>query len=422
MLGLVRIVFTPIFMSASGPDGVGEKPRQARSGRLTMQAPIFMSASMSRPRCDGFDAAEAREAIAGGRATARQAYEVYCATAARPYARSTWELLLRRPEPVESVAREIVAPWRDITPVKPARVLTAMSDRASLKVRGGALIVTDDDRALVYEARGVKPLAIVMAGWAGFVTIEAMRFCSDFKIAIIILDWTRDFMTVVAPPARQSANWIRRQAAADPLPIAKALIRAKVEAHAEAGAFDQSICVRAISRLSAASSLTHVLMAEAQAARSAWMRYDVILRWREAGAIPKSWKLPYGARRRMSGKSARRATDPINALLNLALAVTIGRLAVALCARGLSPAIGILHQTPQWALAYDVIEPLRPYIEAATFRFISAHKFAPSDFILVNDGQVKTDSTLSRAFLEAAAAPQSEVDAAVTHFCRLIRT
>jgi CRISPR/Cas system-associated endonuclease Cas1 len=391
---------------------------------------------MARPRCDVFDAAAVRAAIAGGRWTPRRAYEAYCATAARPYARSTWELLLRQTE-TPSGGREAdeglggsPAPWRDITPVKPASVLTTMSDRASLKVRGGALIVSDphhhegvfDERVLVYEARSVKPLAIVMAGWAGFVTIEAMRFCSDFKIAIIVLDWTRDFMTVVAPPARHSANWIRRQAATNPLPIAKELIRAKVEAHAEVGAFDQSVRARAIGRLGDAASLPHVLMAEAQAARSAWMRHDIILRWREAGAIPKSWKLPYGARRRMSGKSAQHATDPINALLNLALAVTIGRLAVALCARGLSPAIGFIHRSPQWALAYDVIEPLRPHIEAATFRFIREHKFAPSDFILANDGQVKTDSALSRTFLNAAAAPQSEIDGVVSNFCRMLRT
>jgi CRISPR-associated endonuclease Cas1 len=376
---------------------------------------------MARARSDTFDAAAIRAAIANGEITPRQAYAAYASCAARPYARSTWELLLRRRTTALQAVQEIAVPWRDVTLIKPGRVLSTMSDRAGLKVRGGALHVTEDERTLVYEPRSVKPLAIVMAGWAGFVTVEAMRFCSDFRIAIIVLDWTRDFMTVIAPPALQSANWIRRQAVADPLPIAKALICAKVEAHAALGAFDQSICARAITRLNAASSLQHVLMAEAQAARSAWVLHEVILRWREAGAVPKSWKLPYGPRRRMTGKSARHASDPINALLNLALAVTIGRIAVALCARGLSPAIGFLHRSPQWALAYDAIELLRPHVEAATFRFISAHKFAPNDFILVSDGQVKTDSALSRAFLEAAAAPQADVDTAVTRLCRLIR-
>ena len=60
---------------------------------------------MARPRCDVFDAAAARAAIADGRGTARQVYEAYCATAARPYARSTWELMLRRrPQAAEAAA------------------------------------------------------------------------------------------------------------------------------------------------------------------------------------------------------------------------------------------------------------------------------------------------------------------------------
>jgi CRISPR/Cas system-associated endonuclease Cas1 len=378
---------------------------------------------MARPRSDAFDAADIREAIASGVITPRRAYEAYAETAARPYARSTWELLLRRQITADTPARgESVDPWSELLPVKPSNILTTTTDNASLKVRGGALHVSDGARNLVYEQRSVKPYAIVMSGWAGFVTIEAMRFCSDHKIAVIILDWTRDFMTVIAPPARQSARMIRAQSTVDPLPIAKALIRSKVEAHTTLGAFDQSICNTAIDRLAAAPSLRHILMVEAQAARSAWMKHEIMLRWREAGVVPKSWKLPYGARRRMNSKSARLATDPINALLNLALAVTIGRVTVSLCARGLSPAIGIIHKTPQWALAYDAIEPLRPHVEAATFKFIREHKFAPSDFIRVSDGQVKTDSALSRAFLNVAAAPQANIDKVVERLCSLIRS
>jgi hypothetical protein len=72
------------------------------------------------------------------------------------------------------------------------------------------------------------------------------------------------------------------------------------------------------------------------------------------------------------------------------------------------------------ALAY-VIETLRPHVEAETFRFISAHRFAPGDFIQVSDGQVKTDRALSRAFLDTTVVPQSEIDGAVSNFCRLLR-
>ena len=181
---------------------------------------------MARPRLDTFDAAAIRDAIAHGKTTPRLAYEAYCSTAARPYARSTWEVLLRRPVSVlgsspGTAPLEIAAPWNDWSHAKPATILTTVEDNAGLKVKGGALHVIDGSRTLVYEKRSVKPRAIVMTGWAGFVTIEAMRFCSDHGVALVILDWTREFMTVNAPPAWQSARLIRAQALADRFPSPK---------------------------------------------------------------------------------------------------------------------------------------------------------------------------------------------------------
>jgi CRISPR/Cas system-associated endonuclease Cas1 len=146
------------------------------------------------------------------------------------------------------------------------------------------------------------------------------------------------------------------------------------------------------------------------------------MRWREAGHIPPSWKLPFSQRRRLDRKFSRHATDPINALLNLALAVTIGRLVVALAARGFNPAIGVLHKSPRWPLAYDVIEPLRPHVEAAVFDFIDRRPFAPDEFIRVNDGTVKTSGGLSVEFLNAVAISQADLDAAVSQLARLFHT
>jgi CRISPR/Cas system-associated endonuclease Cas1 len=137
------------------------------------------------------------------------------------------------------------------------------------------------------------------------------------------------------------------------------------------------------------------------------------MQWREAGNVPRGWKLPYGLRRRMTGKTPKAATDPINSMLNLALAVAIGRITAALTARGLSPAIGIIHNSLRWPLSYDVIEPLRPYVEAATFRFIERHKFAASDFVIENDtGAVKFFSPLINTFIAETALTQKAINAA----------
>jgi CRISPR/Cas system-associated endonuclease Cas1 len=116
----------------------------------------------------------------------------------------------------------------------------------------------------------------------------------------------------------------------------------------------------------------------------------------------------------MTGATAKGATDPINSLLNLSLAVTIGRLTVALASHGLSPALGIIHKSPRWPLSYDAIEPLRPHIEAATFKFIERHKFSPYDFHTEKaTGRVKATTELSRAIIDATAIPQRLIDKSV---------
>jgi hypothetical protein len=188
-----------------------------------------------------------------------------------------------------------------------------------------------------------------MTGWGGFVSLPALGFCATHKIAVVILDWDRDFMTVMAVPARRAARIARAQLAAlsptSALVIAKALIASKIEAHARVGAIVRLKADTAIERVREADTEPRLLMIEAQAARLAWVERPVVMRWRESGNIPASWKLPFLQRRRLDRKFSRHATDPINAMLNLALAVTTGRLVVApsrsLALKG-RPYVGVL--------------------------------------------------------------------------------
>lgn len=381
-----------------------------------------------RRRCDPFDASAIRAAIANGETTERRAYEAYASTAALPYARSSFDVMLRsRKPPAPPLPRPIQVQKRvgKAPPVKPSNVLTLTGDSVSLSVKRGALIAARDAMTpLVYEPRAVKPSAIVMTGWGGVITLAALRFCAKHKIAVVILDWDRDFMTAMALPARRAARVARAQLEAI-LPsraflIAKELIAAKIGAHTRLGAMPETKAQAAIERVRITGTERALLMFEAQAARLAWADRPIVMKWREAGHIPPSWKLPYSQRRRLDRKFSRHATDPINTLLNLALAVTIGRLVVALTAQGFNPAIGVLHKSPRWPLAYDVIELLRPHVEAAVFDFIDNRAFAPDEFIRVNDGTVKTSSDLSVEFLDAVALPQTDLDAAVFRLSRLL--
>ncbi len=98
----------------------------------------------------------------------------------------------------------------------------------------------DGEADRVYEPRSVEPSAIVLIGWGGVVTLAALRFCAKHKIAVVILDWDRDFMTAMALPARRAARIARAQLKAMTpvcaLTMAKALIADKIEAHARLGA------------------------------------------------------------------------------------------------------------------------------------------------------------------------------------------
>jgi CRISP-associated protein Cas1 len=388
-----------------------------------------------RPRCDPFDAPAIRAAIVSGETTERRAYEVYAATAARPYARSSFDVMLRARKPAENDPPPTTLPRggqaprqfeerKHAAPVKPSNVLALTGDSVSLSVKRGALIAARDAMTLVYEPRAVKPSAIVMTGWGGVITLAALRFCAQHKIAVVILDWDRDFMTAMAPPARRAARVARAQLEAvrpgHALAHAKALIAAKISAHMHLGAIAQSKAQTAIERVCAAETERSLLMIEAQAARLAWAERPIVMRWREAGHIPASWKLPFSQRRRLDRKFSRHATDPINSLLNLALAITIGRIVVALAAQGFNPAIGVLHKSPRWPLAYDVIEPLRPHVEARVFDFIDVRAFAPDEFVRVNDGTVKASGELSVEFLDAVALPQTDLDAAASWLARLL--
>jgi CRISP-associated protein Cas1 len=404
---------------------------------------------MGRPRCDPIDVNEVLDALSRGRTTPFQAYREYASTAARPYARESWEGILKQARqsgqdcphgvlavtPLGQAQRELDpasldaasdAYWEQFLRIK-SRVLTTVHDNASLRVKGGALVVCDGDYRLVYEASARKPHAIVMAGWSGMVTIEAVRWACDHKVAIVLLDWMRDFLTIVAPPAKTNAALIRAQVLADPLTAARSIVAAKVNAHIRVGAIPQAQGEHFIEQVHAAHSVREVMVQEAQAARMVWRKPAMeppAIVWRSGSPrIPTMWKLPYSTRKRASAPSPRKAVHPVNSLLNLAFSITAGRLAAYLAARGFAPSIGFLHSDKpgRWSLAYDVIEPLRPLIERSVFGFIGRYQFGSNDFIRANDGSIRLADNLLRVVIADTALSGRILDAAVDWVIRLIR-
>jgi CRISPR-associated protein Cas1 len=291
--------------------------------------------------------------------------------------------------------------------VKP-RVVTTEADNASLTVKGGSLFVCDGERRLRYDAGTRMPAAIVMAGWGGFVSVEALRFCASHRIAVVVLDWMRDLLTVMPGAPRAAAAMLRGQALADPAWIAARVVKAKIENAVRASALARNEAVRFIDAAARAATVQEAMIVEAQAARVSWDGSAPKLQWRAGSPhVPPAWKEPALARQRVDLRVKRHATHPVNAMLNAVFSVTAGRLVAEFQAAGAHPAIGFLHadKPGRWSLAWDAIEPLRPSIEAAVFAFTRRHHFSGGDFIRVRDarGSVRLGSNLLRVVIAECA-------------------
>jgi hypothetical protein len=72
---------------------------------------VALHYGMGRPRCDPIDVAGVLDALALGNVTLLAAYRNYASTAARPYARSSWQGIIDRARreagPIEKVYRPI---------------------------------------------------------------------------------------------------------------------------------------------------------------------------------------------------------------------------------------------------------------------------------------------------------------------------
>lgn len=250
---------------------------------------------MARPRCDPFDAPAMRAAIDGGETTERAAYLTYAATAARPYARSTFALILRRePEPERGAAKDdsdTLDRWGERAPIKP-RILS-LSAGGGLRVKAGCLIAFDGPLTLTYSKASKPPLAIVLSAAGGFVSIEAIRFCARAGVALIALDRAHGFLSLMSGAPKASAATLRMQVRADPVPIARTIVAAKIEALHRAGALT---CGEQFAKaLDRAATLDQIRNIEAQASRVAWPNAPA-LRW-EAGPVPADWRAPWLMRR-----------------------------------------------------------------------------------------------------------------------------
>jgi CRISPR-associated endonuclease Cas1 len=259
----------------------------------------------------------------------------------------------------------------------------------ALQVRKGALCIRYNDGRERTFPRGRHRLRSIMLTSPGAnVTIEAMRFAIDEGITILVMHRAGEALAVLtdAPTVDASAYALELRRAqfavtADRrLEVGRAILAMKIQA-CELAATDTQDALRSIAK---AGDRSELLITEAHTARVFWRRY--------VGFRPRLTDRCPAARSVFRGRLAKRgaqlvprwARTPCNAALNYGYAVTLGNCTRALVGLGLDPAFGFLHHADapgRLTLSYDVIELLRPRVDACVFRFLKSRPFDRKEFV-----------------------------------------
>jgi CRISPR/Cas system-associated endonuclease Cas1 len=276
-----------------------------------------------------------------------------------------------------------------------------LGSNATLRIRNGALDLEHGPAAdrikLKLDIDEPKPCAILFDGRGEFITGEAIRFCARYAIDLILPNgpgrailFTESALEATDGETLRDVGpaIIRAQCTADPVQVARDIVRAKMAADAKGFGprlteRDFSTIARCEAKLASARSVAEILVVEAKAASVYWRSHrDLGLIERNGGNLPRSWLRFANRGRGAEFLGNKHASHPISAMINYCIVVEAGRLARALSGLGLALQIGFLHADKHGrnSLVWDAIEPLRASIHARVFAFIASHEFARGDF------------------------------------------
>jgi CRISPR associated protein Cas1 len=141
-------------------------------------------------------------------------------------------------------------------------------------------------------------------------------------------------------------------------------------------------------------------LVEARAAAAyweAWRGVEVPFPTADRARVPAHWRA-VGARVSLLGGSPRKAVDPVHALLNYLYAVLEAEARIALRMVGADPGLALLHADSQRreSFALDLMEPVRPKVDAYVLQLLRDHTFRRSDFFETREGVCRLMPTVAR--------------------------
>lgn len=257
---------------------------------------------------------------------------------------------------------------------------------------------------------------VIIIGSDGFATFDAIRWISDIGASLIFLDRRGKLLFASTPTAPSDVRLRRAQCLAlengTALRISRELISQKIDGQAAIvrDMLGNPVAADAILQFKAELAETHdidaVRLREALAAKMYWSQWaDVPIRWARKDEVRVSahWKR-FSSRISSISHSARLATNPANACMNLIHTLCEAECRIALIGTGLDPEIGLMHcDVPnRSSLANDLQETLRPMVDSFVLNWIQTEPFRKADFWEDKNGVCRLMSNLCAKLCETS--------------------
>lgn len=308
-----------------------------------------------------------------------------------------------------------------VTEIKPnSGVVTLFGYGIHVHVERGHLLIQDGiansrrHGRLSRVGHGLKRLVVI--GSDGMISLAALRWLADQGAAFVMLERDGTVLATTGPVRPSDARLRRAQALAlqngIALKITRELIGQKLagqERVARKNLLDTNtadVIAQFHTAVPSAESIDLVRQLESQAALaywSAWRNLPVTFPKSDMPRVPDHWRR-FDTRKSVLSGSQRLATDPANAMLNYLYAVLESETRLGVSALGLDPGLGFWHvDTPaRDSLACDLMEPVRPQVDAFLLDWITREPLKRSWFFEQRDGNCRLMSTLAVELAQTA--------------------
>ena len=286
-------------------------------------------------------------------------------------------------------------------------VVTLYGYGIAVNVDRGHLVLKDgigNDRCIARCPRvghGLRRLVVI--GSDGFVSLSAIRWLASQGASFVMLERDGSVLALTGPVRPSDARLRRAQALAHQsgtaVRIARELIYRKLvgqERLVRERLNDPSTADRILQfrvALAEAETVLSVRQLESQAAQaywSAWRNLPVQFPTADLPRVPDHWRT-FGTRKSPLTGSPRLAVNPPNAILNYLYAILESEARLAAAALGLDPGVGILHvdTDARDSLACDLMEPIRPQVDAYLLDWITREPLRRPWFFEKRDGNCR---------------------------------